>query len=206
MTKKVPALIVGLAVASLTAGAAGLPHGAGGPQSQSSGASGSRSSGKSSGTTKKKTSSKKRRTARREPTQKAPTPDRILEIQSSLGRAGYYKGEPNGKWDASTIDAMQKFQSDNGLEPTGKLDALSLQKLGLGSSVAGVSAPKPVTPQQAAPANAPGGTPPPSTPSAAPTSAPSKQGTPKASSEGTAAESASSAGPAPASAGKTPHQ
>jgi hypothetical protein len=41
---------------------------------------------------------------------------------------------------------MQKFQSGNGLEPSGKLNALSLQKLGLGSSVAGVSAPKPVQP------------------------------------------------------------
>jgi peptidoglycan hydrolase-like protein with peptidoglycan-binding domain len=78
--------------------------------------------------------------------QKSPTPDRISEIQSSLASNGYYQGNPNGKWDASTVGAMQKFQSANGLEPTGKLDALSLQKLGLGSDIAGVSAPKQAAP------------------------------------------------------------
>jgi peptidoglycan hydrolase-like protein with peptidoglycan-binding domain len=98
----------------------------------------------SASTTKKKTS--KKRHARREPMQKAPTPDRISEIQSSLASNGYYQGNPNGKWDSSTVGAMQKFQSANGLEPTGKLDALSLQKLGLGSDIAGVSAPKQAAP------------------------------------------------------------
>jgi peptidoglycan hydrolase-like protein with peptidoglycan-binding domain len=89
----------------------------------------------------KKKSKKKR--ARREPTQKAPSPERITEIQSALARSGYYQAQPNGKWDANTIAAMQRFQSSSGLEPTGKLNALSLQKLGLGSEIAGVSAPKP---------------------------------------------------------------
>jgi peptidoglycan hydrolase-like protein with peptidoglycan-binding domain len=115
----------------------------------SSGASGTttaspKSSGKSSAaSSKKKKSSKKSRHARREPSQKAPTPERISEIQSSLARGGYYQGDPNGKWDANTVAAMQKFQSANGLDPSGKLDATSLQKLGLGSGIAGVSAPKP---------------------------------------------------------------
>jgi peptidoglycan hydrolase-like protein with peptidoglycan-binding domain len=77
---------------------------------------------------------------------KAPTPDRITEIQTALARGGYYQGDPNGKWDTNTVAAMQKFQSANGLDSTGKLDALSLQKLGLGSDIAGVSAPKPLTP------------------------------------------------------------
>ena len=89
---------------------------------------------------------KKKRWAKRVPMQKAPTADRIAEIQSALARSGYYQGDPNGKWDADTIGAMQKFQSSNGLDATGKLDALSLQKLGLGSSIAGVSAPKPLMP------------------------------------------------------------
>jgi Putative peptidoglycan binding domain len=77
----------------------------------------------------------------------APTPDRISEIQSALARGGYYKGDPNGKWDSDTVAAMQKFQSANGLDSTGKLDAPTLQKLGLGSDIAGVSAPKPVVPK-----------------------------------------------------------
>jgi len=100
----------------------------------------SRHSTSASSSSKKK--SKKSR-HHRESTQKAPTPERISEIQSSLARGGYYQGEPNGKWDASTVSAMQKFQAANGLDPSGKLDAASLQKLGLGSGIAGVSAPKP---------------------------------------------------------------
>lgn len=113
-------------------------------QSASSSSSAS-SGGSSSSTAASKKKTKKRRT-HKEPTQKAPTPDRISEIQSALNRGGFYQGDPNGKWDATTIAALQKFQSANGLEPTGKLDALSLQKLGLGSSTAGLSAPKPPAP------------------------------------------------------------
>jgi peptidoglycan hydrolase-like protein with peptidoglycan-binding domain len=128
------------------------------PQASSSG---SASAPSSSTSTKKK--SKKRR-SRREPTQKAPTPDRIKEIQSALARGGYYQGEPNGKWDLNTASAMQKFQSGNGLEPSGKINALSLQKLGLGSEIAGVSAPKPVAPAPAAAAPLPSPARPPSTP------------------------------------------
>jgi peptidoglycan hydrolase-like protein with peptidoglycan-binding domain len=76
----------------------------------------------------------------------APTPARISEIQSALAAQGSYKGQPNGKWDDSTAQAMKEFQSAHGLTPTGKLDALSLQKLGLGSEIAGRAAPLPQTP------------------------------------------------------------
>ena len=121
---------------------------------------------KSSSAAKASTQGKKKRRAKRVLVQKAPTADRIVEIQSALARAGYYQGAPNGKWDANTIGAMQKFQSSNGLDGTGKLDALSLQKLGLGSSIAGVSAPKPVMPGGSA-------TPPPQQAPASPAAAPS---------------------------------
>jgi hypothetical protein len=124
------------------------------------------------------TSTGKRRHRRpREVKQKAPTADRISEIQSALSRGGYYQGDPNGRWDTNTISAMRKFQSASGLDPTGKLDALSLQKLGLGSDIAGVSAPKPVpppgsaTPTSGAPAPATV-QPQPKTSSATPTTAP----------------------------------
>jgi peptidoglycan hydrolase-like protein with peptidoglycan-binding domain len=122
-------------------------------QQQSASSSSSPSSAPST-TAKKKTVSKKHH-SRREPTQKAPTPARISEIQSALARNGYYQGQPNGKWDSNTVSAMQKFQSGNGLEPSGKLNALSLQKLGLGSSVAGVSAPKPIQPAGSKPPASP---------------------------------------------------
>jgi hypothetical protein len=90
--------------------------------------------------------SSRRRSSRRKPGQKAPTADRISEIQSALSNGGYYRGDPNGKWDSNTVAAVQKFQSANGIGPSGKLDAPTLQKLGLGSPIAGVSAPRPVVP------------------------------------------------------------
>jgi peptidoglycan hydrolase-like protein with peptidoglycan-binding domain len=105
----------------------------------------------------------KKHHAKSEPKQKAPTPDRITEIQSALLRGGYYRGDPNGKWDSNTVAAVQKFQSANGIEGTGKLDAPTLQKLGLGSDIAGVSAPKPVASHSASPM------PSSNTPNAAPT-------------------------------------
>lgn len=75
--------------------------------------------------------------------QAAPTPDRISEIQGALARNGALTGTPTGKWDDDTVDAMKKFQASNGLNPSGKLDALTLQKLGLGSETAGHAAPTP---------------------------------------------------------------
>jgi peptidoglycan hydrolase-like protein with peptidoglycan-binding domain len=85
-----------------------------------------------------KTSKKSRR---REKGQKAPTPDRISEIQQALAKDGSFSGAPNGKWDDATVDAMKKFQESHGLNPTGKLDAKTLQQLGLGSQTAGAAPP-----------------------------------------------------------------
>lgn len=90
---------------------------------------------------------RRRHHSRRMHLPKGPTPDRITQIQSALARGGYYQGDPTGKWDSNTIAATQKFQSANGLDSTGKLDAPTLQKLGLGSDIAGVSAPKPEVPK-----------------------------------------------------------
>jgi peptidoglycan hydrolase-like protein with peptidoglycan-binding domain len=83
--------------------------------------------------------------------QKAPTPDRIREIQSALQREGAFQGEPTGKWDDSTVQAMKNYQDKNGLTPSGKIDALTLQKLGLGSDTAGKGAPVPAAPAAAPP-------------------------------------------------------
>ena len=131
------ALAASMCVTTTRATTASAPQ-----QATSSSASGT------SSTTKKK-STKKHHASKREPTQKAPTPERISEIQSALAHGGYYQGNPNGKWDSNTVAAMQKFQSDNGLSSSGKIDAPTLQKLGLGSGTAGVDAPKPITPKHA---------------------------------------------------------
>src|ERR1700733_3315210 len=86
--------------------------------------------------------------------QAAPTPDRIKEIQTALQKDGSYEGEPTGKWDAATTEAMRKYQDKNGIAPTGKIDAVSLNKLGLGSETAGKGAPMPA-PSSAAPSDSP---------------------------------------------------
>jgi len=81
--------------------------------------------------------------SRRPPGQKAPTSDRVSEIQAALAKDGSFAGRPDGKWDDDTTTAVRKFQASHGLNPTGRLDALTLQKLGLGSETAGLAAPKP---------------------------------------------------------------
>ncbi len=56
----------------------------------------------------------KRPAKKRKPRQRAqtaPTPARISEIQSALAAQGAYKGQPNGKWDSATIQAMKDYQS-----------------------------------------------------------------------------------------------
>jgi peptidoglycan hydrolase-like protein with peptidoglycan-binding domain len=84
-----------------------------------------------------------RRSGRRERGQKAPAPDRISEIQQALAKDGSFAAAPNGKWDSATVEAMKKFQGAHGLNPTGKLDAKTLQQLGLGSHTAGAAPPLP---------------------------------------------------------------
>jgi peptidoglycan hydrolase-like protein with peptidoglycan-binding domain len=101
------------------------------------------SAAKASASPASKPRGRRTRHSRRERGQQAPTPDRISEIQQALAKEGSFGGKPNGKWDASTVEAMKKFQESHGLTPTGKLDALTLHKLGLGSKTAGVAAPMP---------------------------------------------------------------
>lgn len=63
----------------------------------------------------------------------APTPDRYKEIQQALAAKGYLQpDDASGRWDQPTIDAMKKFQADQKLDSTGKINSLSLIALGLG--------------------------------------------------------------------------
>ena len=41
-------------------------------------------------------------------------PERVTQIQQALIREHYLTGDANGKWDATTIAAMQKYQADHG--------------------------------------------------------------------------------------------
>lgn len=102
-----------------------------------------RSAPKATRTSPTKHRGKSHRYSRRVRGQRAPEPARISEIQEALAKDGSFTGKPNGKWDASTVAAMKKYQEAHGLNPSGKLDAKTLQSLGLGSQVAGVAPPAP---------------------------------------------------------------
>jgi len=141
-----PALLVllTLAVAGL-----GVPAGFGQaqaaakpPAKKKNSATGSSTTPRTSKKTSGKSSSKSSR-SRRQPGQKAPNADRINEIQAALSKDGSFHGSPTGKWDSETTEAMRRYQIAHGLNPNGKLDAPTLQRLGLGSQTAGVAAPTP---------------------------------------------------------------
>jgi hypothetical protein len=64
--------------------------------------------------------------------QQAPTPDRYKQIQEALAAKGYLNATPSGVWNGESAEALRRFQSEQNLEPTGKLNSLSLIALGLG--------------------------------------------------------------------------
>ena len=64
--------------------------------------------------------------------QKAIDGDRVREIQQALIREHYLKGEPSGKWDATTQQGMRHYQADQGWQSKTVPDARALIRLGLG--------------------------------------------------------------------------
>ena len=69
--------------------------------------------------------------------QQAIQPERVTEIQQALIRAHYMSGDASGKWDTSTIAAMQKYQADHGWQTKIMPDSRALVKLGLGEDYSG---------------------------------------------------------------------
>jgi peptidoglycan hydrolase-like protein with peptidoglycan-binding domain len=129
-----------LSLALLVTAGSGVSANAGTTQTQTSKpkvtvAGTSKSGSKTSHRSSKKVSRKK------DKGQMAPAPERITEIQQALAKDGSMGNAPNGKWDDSTVEAMKKFQSGHGLNPSGKLDARTLEKLGLGAQTAGIAEP-----------------------------------------------------------------
>ncbi len=70
-----------------------------------------------------------------------------MEIQQALIDKGYLAGPATGEWGTDSTEALRRYQRDQNLEPTGKLDSLSLISLGLGpkrestAALGGASAP-----------------------------------------------------------------
>lgn len=57
------------------------------------------------------------------------TKDQIKEAQQGLTKAGFYKGEPSGKLDRQTQQALRAYQKANKLPVTGHLNEKLLAKL-----------------------------------------------------------------------------
>ena len=65
--------------------------------------------------------------------QTAPTPERYRQIQEALAAKGYLAPESvAGVWNQTSIDALKRFQADQKIDSTGKINSLSLIALGLG--------------------------------------------------------------------------
>ena len=109
----------------------GASKSASGKTGQAKGTTGAKASAKSPAKRTTASRSKSRRPAR-PAVQQQPTPERYREIQQALIDRGFLEGEPTGRWDAASIEALKRFQADQQLSPTGKIDALSLIRLGLG--------------------------------------------------------------------------
>jgi hypothetical protein len=69
--------------------------------------------------------------------QQSIDPARVTEIQQALIREHYLDGEANGKWDATTMGAMQKYQADQGWQTKLMPDSRAIKKLGLGPDYSG---------------------------------------------------------------------
>ena len=91
----------------------------------------------SSQTTSHTLSHGKRRASRRVRGQQAIEPERVTQIQGALIREHYLAGPANGKWDPTTVAAMQKYQADHGWQTKLMPDSRALKNLGLGPDYSG---------------------------------------------------------------------
>jgi hypothetical protein len=84
-------------------------------------------------------------------------PERARQIQQALVREHYLSGEPSGKWDEATEDALRRYQADHGWQNKTVPDSRALIKLGLGPNHDHLLNPESAmtTAPQAAPGNTP---------------------------------------------------
>lgn len=59
--------------------------------------------------------------------------DQVKQLQTALEQKGQHV-TVDGKWGNQTANALRNFQKENGLQPTGRLDPETSEKLGLPSS------------------------------------------------------------------------
>jgi len=57
--------------------------------------------------------------------------EQIMEAQKMLTTNKFYSGEATGKLDDATRDGLKKYQAANSLSPTGTLNQVTLEKMGI---------------------------------------------------------------------------
>lgn len=118
-----------------------------GTASTSKGKKKSSTSSAASKNSKKKAPAKKSATTWRN-RQLAPSADRYREIQTALASKGYLKPEDaTGSWNTTSAEALKKFQSEQNIDASGKINSLSLIALGLGPRRESPAIPPPPPPQ-----------------------------------------------------------
>ncbi len=85
---------------------------------------------KKAATPAKKTT--KKRVVRGPVRQTGPTAERYRQIQQALIDKGYMQSSATGVWEQDSVAALRQFQTDQKLEASGKINALTLIRLGLG--------------------------------------------------------------------------
>jgi peptidoglycan hydrolase-like protein with peptidoglycan-binding domain len=60
-----------------------------------------------------------------------PTKSQIEKVQTMLKEKKLYSGEADGKYNDDTSTGIKKFQKDNGLKETGRLNVETLDKMGI---------------------------------------------------------------------------
>ena len=78
--------------------------------------------------------------------QTMPSAERYREIQNALVSRGYLAAEEaTGVWNQASVDALRRFQAEQNIDSSGKINSLSLIALGLGPKRenAPVAPPKP---------------------------------------------------------------
>jgi len=86
--------------------------------------------------------SKKRKRSKKVRGQKAIDTTRTRQIQQALIEKHYMQGEPSGKWDDATQNALRKFQADHKWQSKTVPDSRALIELGLGPSTEGLLNPE----------------------------------------------------------------
>lgn len=86
--------------------------------------------------TKSKSRARKGSKSSRKRGQQVIDGERARAIQQALIREHYMEGQPSGKWDSATQEAMQRYQAAQGWQAKTTPDSRALIKLGLGPSKA----------------------------------------------------------------------